>query len=551
MTERVSGVRNESPCHYKRNGNVNCISVRISVTFPFSERFLHKQNMRNVFILLLLLTASIVSLSAQPAKREQELDHYFTKLAENAGFNGAVLVAENGAVVYERAFGFADFDRKKPNQVTTRFPIASISKLLTATAIWQLIEAGKLKEEDGVSRYFPEFPYPAITIRHLLSHTSGLPPYNRYFDSLKNADPARVFTNADFMPVVAAQKKALVYQPGENGNYDNINYIVLALLVEKISGVPYRDYIVKNILVPAGMVQTESIPFAAQFSDLTANNFAFPHNFVPPYATTPVKSGSISYVRSYWNAYRFEGFGEWVSTLHDLLRFAEAYSKEILLKKSTQQKIWKPVLLNNGKPNEEYFGHGWEIEKDSLAGVTVYHSGIATGLGSVLIYNIPKNQVIALYDNTNVYAHVKGSAALNILNGKSMPLPKKDLVREYGDLLIRKGVNVAQQFFNDHKADSSNYSFSENDLNQLGYDLIGDTNPLHIENLPHRIPEAVAALRLNTELFPGSWNAFDSYGEALVKAGKKQEAIRMYRKSLELNPRNEGGKKALEKLEAH
>lgn len=506
--------------------------------------------MRKGLVLVLALTASIISLSAQFVKREQELDHYFTKLAEYSGFNGAVLVAENGAIIYERAFGFADFDRKKPNQVTTRFPIASVSKLLTATAVLQLIEAGKVKEEDYVSNYFPEFPYPTITIRHLLSHTSGLPPYNRYFDSLKNADPARFFTNADFMPVVAAQKKALVYQPGEKGNYDNINYIVLALLVEKISGISYRDYIIKNILIPAGMVQTESIPFAAQFSDLTANNFAFPHNFIPPYAITPVKSGSIAYVRTYWSAYRFEGFGEWVSTLHDLLRFVEAYNKEILLKKITQQKIWKPVLLNNGKPNEEYYGLGWELEKDSLAGLTVYHSGIATGLGSVLIHNIPKNQVIVLYDNTNVYAHVKGTAALNILNGKILPLPKKDLVREYGGLLIQKGANVARQFFNDHKMDSTNYYFSENDLNQLGYDLIGDANPFHIENLPHRISEAIAALQLNTELFPGSWNAFDSYGEVLAKAGMRQEAILMYKKSLELNPQNEGGKKAIEKLEA-
>ncbi len=505
--------------------------------------------MRKCLNLLIALTASIVTVSGQSDKRKQELDHYFTSLAENSHFNGAILVAEKGAVIYERAFGFADFDRKKPNQVTTRFPIASISKLLTATAILQLIEAGKLKAADHVSSYFPEFPYPSITVTHLLSHTSGLPPYNRYFDSLKNADPSRSFTNADFMQVVATGKKALVYQPGEKGNYDNINYIVLALLVEKISGIPYRDYIVKKILVPAGMMQTKSIPFAVQFSDLDANNFAFPHNFVPPYSTTPVKSGSIPYVRSYWNAYRFEGFGEWVSTLHDLLRFAEAYDKRILLKKSTQEKIWKPVLLNNGRPNEEYYGLGWEIEKDSSTGLTVYHSGIATGLGSVLIHNIPNDQVIVLYDNTNVYAHAKGTAALNILNGRILPFPKKDLVKEYAEVLIQKGTAEALQFFNDHKMDSTRYSYSENDLNQLGYDLMGDANPFHIDNLPHKIPEAVATLLLNTELFPASWNAFDSYAEALAKAGSKQEAIRMYKKSLELNPQNEGGKKALDKLQ--
>lgn len=102
------------------------------------------------------------------------LDNFFSTLSKNHQFNGNVLIAENGKIIYEKSFGYADFSSKKLNTKQTTFPIASITKTFTATAILQLFEKGKLNISDPVTKYLNDFPYPTLTIRHLLSHTSGL-----------------------------------------------------------------------------------------------------------------------------------------------------------------------------------------------------------------------------------------------------------------------------------------------------------------------------------------------------------------------------------------
>lgn len=190
-------------------------------------------------------------MNAQDSK--QKLEDYFSVLASNDQFNGNVLVVENGKVLFEKSYGYADFASKKHNTANTVFPIASISKTLVATAILQLAEKGQLNLTDPVTQFFPEFPYAEIKIRHLLSHTSGLPAYNAYFDSLRKSQPTKVFTNKDFMAGLAANKKPLKYPPGEKGNFDNIPYIILALVVDKVSGMPFTEYIDQKILKPAGM----------------------------------------------------------------------------------------------------------------------------------------------------------------------------------------------------------------------------------------------------------------------------------------------------------
>src|SRR5205823_2963456 len=130
-----------------------------------------------------------------------------------------VLVAQDGKVVFERSFGYADVVGRAPNTGSTSFPIASITKTLTATGVLQLVSQGKIQLNDPVVKYLPGFPYTGITVRHLLSHTSGLPSYNTFFDTEKDAHPGKVFTNADFLPGLAANAKPLLYQPGDSGNY--------------------------------------------------------------------------------------------------------------------------------------------------------------------------------------------------------------------------------------------------------------------------------------------------------------------------------------------
>ena len=133
----------------------------------------------------------IISTSTFSQNKEIALDKYFSALSKNQRFNGNILVAEKGKVIYQKSFGYADFKNKRLNTVNSNFTICSITKTFVATAILQLQDKGKLKVTDYVVKYLPEFPYPNITITNLLTHTSGLRAYDDFFDSLRIAHPTR------------------------------------------------------------------------------------------------------------------------------------------------------------------------------------------------------------------------------------------------------------------------------------------------------------------------------------------------------------------------
>lgn len=499
---------------------------------------------KNILILW-LLTFTGLSLFGQP--KQKLIDDYFTALVNNQQFSGNVLVIEKNKIVYENSFGYADYTTKSPNTPNITFPIASISKILTATAILQLKEKGLLKINDAASKYLPGFPYTGVTIRHLLSHTSGLPPYNSFFDKQKNENPGKVFTNKDFLPGVIANQQHLIYQPGERGNYDNINFLVLALIVEKVSGSAYKNYIEKNILIPAGMNHTALFPLPEQFNRAGIKNYAFPHVYLHLYDSTPVKSNSIPYVREYWHSYGFNGFADYVSTIGDLWKFDNALYNHKLLKQQTLEEAFVPTKLNNGEANPDLFGLGWEIEKDTTMGKLVYHSGAAMGLSSNILRNVTKHQTVILFDNTHFNAHENATKLMMLLNGKKVDLPKKSIAKLYGKILISNGPTAAKKTLERLKKDTANYYLSEDEMNSLGYDFMGTNNPYHLTE-QHFYKQAVETLKANVDLFPNSWNAYDSYGEALLADGQKEEAIKMYRRSVELNPKNEGGKKVLQTL---
>ncbi|WP_176113011.1 serine hydrolase [Sediminibacterium ginsengisoli] len=480
------------------------------------------------------------------AQEHPKLDAFFKKMAETRQFSGNVLVAENGKVVFRGSYGYADFVTHQPNRADISFPIASISKTITATAVLQLAEKGKLTVNDPVSRHLSGFPY-AVTIRQLLSHTSGLPPYNAFFKSALAKDPKRIFTNTDFLPAVMQEKPALIYEPGSSGNYDNVNYLVLALIIEKLSGKSYPAYIQEHILKPAGMTHTRFMPLSDQFNTDTLRHYAFPHLYRGLFDEAPVRSNTIPYVRDYWRTFAVVGFGEYISTVDDLLRYDQALYENRLLKPQTLKQSFDVVRLNDGKPQPQLFGLGWEIEADSSHGKAVYHSGAATGLSSVLIRNIDKHQTVILFDNCHFNAHETGDLAMKILNGESIPLPKYSIAREYGIALQKNGADAARTLLKELMRDTVRYQLSESEMNQLGYDFLGTSNPYH---MPERqlYAQALETFQLNTEFFPASWNAYDSYGEALLKAGQADKAAEMYKRSIELNPDNKGGKKALEEI---
>jgi CubicO group peptidase (beta-lactamase class C family) len=392
--------------------------------------------------------------------------------------------------------------------------------------------------------YLPEFPYPTIRIKNLLSHTSGLQPYDNLLDSIRKVHPDTIFANKDVLIRYASLKIPLFYQPGEDCNYDNVNYVILALIIEKVSGIPYHDYLKKFIFNQAKMKETffpEFIFYNYTNSEKEnlSNTYWHPHLYSDSY----VKTDTVKFISEYWHTYNFQGFGEIISTAGDLLKFDYALTSGRLLKSKTLEEAYTPVLMKNGNANpgnrnNNSFGLGWIIENDSSYGKIVRASGGGIGLRSTLLRNISRQQTIILIDNTQNETDDISKDVLKIINGEQIKPYGKSAAREFGKALISLGIDSARNIMQKYKTRSSLYTFNENEFNSLGYDLMSN----------QKLNEALETFRINTELFPDSWNVYDSYGEALLKIGKKEEAIKMYKKSVMLNSDNENGKKVLEEL---
>jgi CubicO group peptidase (beta-lactamase class C family) len=503
--------------------------------------------LKRFIIVKLVILVSLIGTNVLAQTKVNKLNDFFSALANNQDFNGNVLVAENGKILYEKSFGYADFSSKRINTVNTLFPIASITKTFTATAILQQIEKGKLRLTDSAAEYLHDFPYPKITIRHLLSHTSGIPPYNVFFSSLREANPNRIFTNADFLSGLNANKSPLVYQPGESWNYDNTNYIVLALILEKVSGESYGEYIKKHILRPAGMNHTVFFPFLFDSSKNKIKNLAIPHWYPQIYADQPIKADSIQYVSSYWRAYQFSGFGDFISTTRDLLKYDQALYDGMLVSQRLLNEAFVPVKLNNGKENPGNYGLGWTIGRDNSRDKVVYHVGGSIGLNCVLYRNVSRNQTVIAFDLARPSAHYAASSAIRILNGEPVSLPKKNLTRLYGKILVTKGSEAAAEALEKLGKDAAVYDLEKEELIKLGYEFLGDVNPFRLPVEP-KYEEAVEVFKMCVRLFPDYWNSYDSYADVLARTGKRELAIKMYQKSIELNPNNESGKKRMEQL---
>jgi CubicO group peptidase (beta-lactamase class C family) len=485
---------------------------------------------------LILLFSFLYQAIAAQQNVIAQLNSYFNALYQARQFNGNVLVAEKGKIIYERSFGYADFSAKKPNTKNTSFPVASITKTFTSTAILQLQERGKLGIGDRFVKYFPGFPYPSLTIKQLLSHTSRLPSpdFYRFLDSLqKNKDT--FFTNNDVIPALIAMKKPLLGLPkGDRSDfsYSNLNYYLLALLIEKLSGMPYGSYIKKNIFMPAGMEHSS----LSEFYFGLDKNLCREQKYRFLFSDIPERIDTMADNLSIFRTYNFKGHGDIVSTVEDLLKYDQALYNGTLLKENSTDLAYQVNVP--GESGNSGYGLGWSIAPDSSNGKIVLHHGGGIGIEAMLVRNIARHQTIILFDNTKNFAFNTAMNALDILNGKKTPLVKPSAAKLYGKTLVNEGIPAARILLKRLRKDTLNYLLTEDDMNVLAYQLMWN-------NINEK---AMEVFQTNLELFSDSWNSYDSYGEILVKMGRKEEAIKMYKRSIELNPKNEGGKKALEQL---
>lgn len=477
----------------------------------------------------------------------EKLDSLFNSLYSHGQMNGNVLVAEHGQPVYKKSFGYLNIATQTLHDENSLFSLASISKSITATAILQLKEKGTLKLDDYVTTYLNEFPYPNITIRNLLTHTSGLPDFDLFEDEIKR-NPNKIFTNKDVLPSLKVWNKPLENKPNETWTYSNINYLLLALIIEEISGEEFQAYVRKHIFIPAKMKNT-----IFQTDSLVLRNKRKSTNYTYPFKYSSKLKRVDSIDRFHWNVHCLSGFvgqGNILSTTEDMLKFDQILYSGTLLKNATLAEAFAPNKLIDGTiagsinfGQKYYQGLGWFVLEDTTEGHIVWHSGGVPGALSILFRNIDKRQTVIVLDNTfSSGLYRNGLNAMNILNNKPLVATKQSLARVYGSTLVEKGPDEAYAKLIEMRDDTTYYYVSEEDLNDLGYQF------LYEASFDNHDRHALEVLKQNTLLFPNSFNTYDSYGEALAKSGKKEEAIVMYRKSIALNPANEGGKKALEEL---
>lgn len=359
---------------------------------------------RNFLIAILILLSA--DLTAQPAAKLKSIDSILTYLHQRELFNGCVLVAEKGKVLYKKAFGISNPSSLAPLTTTNAFNLASVSKQFYAMMAMILKEQGKLKYDDPVQKYLPKFPYPAITVRHLLNQTSGLP---EYFDIASGRMTLLdTLTNASMMEMLAARKPALVFQPGERWQYCNTNYTTLASVIEVVSGITCDQFMRQYITGPLKMKDT-------YIYHLKMKSY-------PPSRVFGFKREGGKLVLN--DLVRFDGIvgdGNVYSSAEDLLKWDQALYTEKLVKKTTFEEAIIPGKLSNGQSTR--YGFGWFINEP---GKKISHSGGWVAFRTIIIRYIDKNQTLIVLDNSeNGFAH---SAVVNRWEGKPYTLPTTQLI---------------------------------------------------------------------------------------------------------------------------
>jgi CubicO group peptidase (beta-lactamase class C family) len=336
--------------------------------------------MKNIFLFLLIITNNAFS-------QQEKLGSLF---AAQKDFSGVVLIAENGKPVYQKAFGYREFADQIPLQTSDIFELASVSKQFTAMIIMMLKEKGLLNYDDSVSKYL-QIPYKGMTIRNLLTHTSGLPDYQDIMD--KYWDKSKVAGNPDCIEYLNKYAPPKLFEPGEKYEYSNTGYMLLASIAEKASGKDFIDMCRKWIFSKLKMKNTDIRTLEEKKA---TNNFAIGHIYVEERNKWIRADSFPSSNYTIWLGNR-KGPGRISSTAADLLKWDKALYTEKLIKQSTLQEAFTPMRLNDGSFSN--YGFGWSLRTDTVFGKIVSHNGDNPGYKTQIIRYIDKKKTMIVLNN--------------------------------------------------------------------------------------------------------------------------------------------------------
>jgi CubicO group peptidase (beta-lactamase class C family) len=399
--------------------------------------------MKDKIVLIFLLICSALAISAQTI--ESKIDEYLSIRTELGKFSGAVLVAQDGKVLFRKGYGFADVEKRVPFTPETQQAIASISKMFTSTAALKLRDKGKLKLEDSICKYLDDCPsaWPGVTIQHLMRHTSGIPDYEeklelgseKYLQMMAEGNTsARIYTEAKKLP--------LDFKPGEKFHYSNTAYVVLSYLVEKVAGMPFAEFVTKNILRPAGMKNTGVFGVGKYPKGLATGYTHGDLGWEKTLAGFSLTDGNLKKLPPITLSSP-HGDAMLYSTLDDLYRWSQVMDGSGLIPKSEVDEIYTPGLSG--------YGYGWFVGQ-GFNRKRARHNGMLPGYVSDFV-KFPDDKITIIVfsnlDRTRLSSVVREVTAITLgmpydlpVRGKVIKLSPEQIASLEGDYKMANGNSL-------------------------------------------------------------------------------------------------------------
>jgi CubicO group peptidase (beta-lactamase class C family) len=334
-------------------------------------------------------------------------------------FNGNILVAKGGNIIDQQSLGYADFNSKRLLNDSSVFELASVSRQFTAMGIMILKEKRQLSYDDYVIKFLPDFPYDNITIRHLLTHTSGLPSYEDQFE--KNWDRKKIAFNKDILDMLKQRKDTLLFNPGSKWKYSNTGYALLALIIDKVWGMSYNDFMAKYIFQPLGMTHTFIYNTRRSTGKIPAN-----------YAIGFVYSDSLKrYIlpdslSKFDMVYYLDGIvgdGCVNSTTGDLLKWDRALYTDKLVSKATLNEMLSPLVQTSPSDTTNFYGFGVMVQPKSPNGEIISHTGSWPGYATFISRHVDNDETIILLSNNETSPALINAAVESILSDQPLIMP--------------------------------------------------------------------------------------------------------------------------------
>ncbi len=304
-------------------------------------------------------------------------------------YSGCISVVKNGTVIFEKNYGYADLSNKIPNKLNTKFATASAGKVFVAVAILQLIESGKLRFDDNIGNLL-DFDLKEIdkriTVRQLLCHTSGIPDYfdesimSEYDELWKDYPNYKIRKSSDLIPLFI--NKPMMYRPGERFQYNNTGFVVLGLIIEKLTGQLFDEYLKKNVFEPCSMFDTGYYELD-RLPENCANSYIYD------------KQRGEYYTNIYSVDVKGTGAGGGITTVLDINKFWS----NLLSEKLISNKMLEQMLSVQSSSNSEYYGYGIWLGKIEDNTYIPYFQGCDPGVSFISSYDTVNNTSITAVSN--------------------------------------------------------------------------------------------------------------------------------------------------------